>query len=597
VPEPWERDTSIEKLSSTSRERRVDGSVGRLCLVIIGEGLEATYPLPDSGAVGIGRSEDADIRIDHRTVSREHALLHIGSTLLIEDLGSSNGTRVRDSRIPPKQSVEVALGEPIDVGSVMIVVQQRAVPVHQRHIWAHGYFEARLEEECARAKRAGSEFVVVRLHCGGTISSRDVEACLSRQLRNMDVVGYYGPAEYEILIVDSNRASATDITSRLVAALHEVGVQARVGIAHYPTDAQDPYSLLSKAGAVALGVGGQAPEGRPVLVANPSMQNLDRIVQRIAAGTISVLITGETGVGKEVLAERVHRLSPRANRPFLRLNCAALSESLLESELFGHERGSFTGAVQAKRGLLETAQGGTVFLDEIGELPMSIQVKLLRVIEERQVLPVGALKPRPIDVRFLAATNRDLELEITRGAFRQDLYFRLNGISLLIPPLRERVSEIADLAGAFLRLASERSQRSPVPPISREAMKLLMAYHWPGNIRELRNVMERALLLCTSGDIRPEHLPTEKMRGPHPDQVASARPAISTAAFATAPPFPAVEPPPDADERQRIMDALTEAGGNQTEAAKLLGISRRTLINRVIQYDIPRPRKKGPLGR
>src|SRR6185503_6105666 len=179
------------------------------------------------------------------------------------------------------------------------------------------------------------------------------------------------------------------------------------------------------------------------------MPQLHRLVERIARGTINVLILGETGAGKEVLAERVQRLSPRARWPFLRLNCAALSETLLESELFGHERGAFTGAVTAKPGLLETAEGGTVFLDEAGELPMSIQVKLLRVIEERQVLRVGGLKPRPIDVRFIAATNRDLEVEVARGAFRQDLFFRLNGVTLVVPPLRDRVSEIEALARLF----------------------------------------------------------------------------------------------------------------------------------------------------
>jgi DNA-binding NtrC family response regulator len=573
-----ERDTLIELVSSTERKQRAAVvSAGRLCLVILGEGLDATFPLPESGRVTIGRSKEAEIRIDHASVSRNHAQLTIGNTLTIEDLGSSNGTRVREVWLDKAKPAEIALGEPIDVGSVMVVVQQRAAPVPQRHIWAHGYFEARLEEECARAERSGGRFAVLRLHC--TRPDPRVEPALGRILRTMDVIGYYGPADYEALIPDSRPEMVADVSERLVTALAELGIAGRIGAAQYPEDARDPYTLLRRASSMALGEPTPTSTGE-MLISNPSMQNLEKIMHRVAAGQISVLITGETGVGKEVLAERVHNLSPRAERPFLRLNCAALSESLLESELFGHERGAFTGAVATKPGLLETAHGGTVFLDEIGELPMSIQVKLLRVIEERKVLRVGGLQPREIEVRFLAATNRDLEAEIARGAFRQDLYFRINGVTLVIPPLRARAGEIPGLAKLFVKQASERGGH-PAPEISMDAMSRLVEYDWPGNIRELRNVMERAALLCSDGVIRVEHLPTEKMRTSlAPVEVAPAVPA---------PAAPAAE---IASERDRIIAALTEAGGNQTDAARLLGVSRRTLINRVIAYKIPRPRKK-----
>ena len=241
------------------------------------------------------------------------------------------------------------------------------------------------------------------------------------------------------------------------------------------------------------------------------MQDLYSMVERIAWSDISVLIFGETGVGKERLADAVHRHSRRASMPFIRLNCAALTETLLESELFGHEKGSFTGAQSAKAGLLESANGGTVFLDEVGDMPMTTQVKLLRVIEERKVRRVGALKPLPIDVRFVAATNRDLELEVQRGSFRKDLFFRLNGISFVIPPLRERVGEIAGLARNLVSEACQRLGRSTEPELSREVLALLDQYLWPGNIRELRNVIERAVLLCTGDRLDLSHLPAEKM--------------------------------------------------------------------------------------
>jgi transcriptional regulator with GAF, ATPase, and Fis domain len=320
------------------------------------------------------------------------------------------------------------------------------------------------------------------------------------------------------------------------------------------------------------------------------MQDLHRLAEHVAAGSISVLILGETGAGKEVLAERVHHLSPRRDKPLLRLSCAALAETLLESALFGHERGSFTGATEARPGLLETAHGGTVLLDEVGELSMSTQVKLLRVLEERQVLRVGAVRHRPIDVRFLAATNRDLEAEVERGAFRRDLYFRLSGATLAIPPLRERVGEIAGLARLFLAETCLEMGRDDVPELAPDALALLEAYGWPGNIRELRNVIQRAVLLCRAGAIRPQHLPAERMR---------ARPPAAPAA-----PAPAPEPQPhpllrdevrrqiEALERERIIEALARAGGNQSAAAQLLGMPRRTLVKRLVAYAIPRPRKR-----
>ena len=261
-------------------------------------------------------------------------------------------------------------------------------------------------------------------------------------------------------------------------------------------------------------------EGLPITLATPSiprageaMRRVHELAERAAAGTINVLIAGETGVGKELLAETVHRASPRRGGPYVCLNCAALSETLLESELFGHERGAFTGAVQAKLGLLETAGRGTLFLDEVGELPLATQAKLLRVIETREVARLGSVRPQRIDVRFIAATNRDLEAEVARGAFRADLYYRLNGITLTIPPLRSRLEEIRPLAETFLRQICRDLGRQPplLPPVS---VAHLEAYGWPGNIRELKNVIERAVLLCEGPVLEPQHMPLERSPSP-----------------------------------------------------------------------------------
>ena len=317
----------------------------------------------------------------------------------------------------------------------------------------------------------------------------------------------------------------------------------------------------------------------------PAMTALTELIAQVAPGTISVLILGETGTGKEVLAEWVHRLSPRADRPLVRLNCAALSETLLESELFGHERGAFTGAVAAKPGLLETADGGTVFLDEVGELPRSIQVKLLRVLEERAVRPVGGLDARPIDVRFIAATNRDLVHEVARGRFRQDLYFRLDGITLELPPLRERSEEIAALAGAFAKVAwrSLGHLDTPAPVLTPAALDRLLAHSWPGNIRELRNVIERATLLCGGARIEPVHILIGSPRRAATRETPPLRvPSLVGRPRATR----------SADEKARVVDALARCDGNQTHAAKLLGISRGALLGMLDRYDIERPRRR-----
>jgi len=333
-------------------------------------------------------------------------------------------------------------------------------------------------------------------------------------------------------------------------------------------------------------------EGR-VVVKDPRMIALHEEARRAASSPYNVLVLGETGVGKEILARAIHEASPRKGKPFVAVHCAAFSEGLLESELFGHKKGSFTGATEDKKGLFEAADGGTVLLDEIGELSLSVQVKLLRVLEDRAVQRIGAVGPKAIDVRFIAATNRELEREIERGTFRRDLYYRLNGIALVVPPLRERAEDIRALAQFFLKDAWRHLEREGTPSISPEALALLEGHAFPGNVRELRNAMERAAVFVEGDTVLPKHLPSDIAAG---ERRASADPAMPKTVTRKIPQSNEDAASAKDDERQRILDALEACAHNQTRAAEVLGISRRTLVSRLEAYDLPRPRKKSNPG-
>ncbi len=345
------------------------------------------------------------------------------------------------------------------------------------------------------------------------------------------------------------------------------------------TQATATQATVIQGGADDAPVPTDAPLPPPRVEATP-MNGVHQLVDLVARSKLSVILLGETGVGKEVTAARVHAQSLRADKPFAQINCAALSDTLLESELFGHEKGAFTGAVAAKAGIFEAADGGTVFLDELGEMSLTMQAKLLRAVETGGVTRVGGLKPRHVDVRFVAATHRDLDAMVTEGRFREDLFFRLNGLTIVIPPLRERRAEVLPFAQAFLVDASARAGRA-TPRLGPEAQAKLLEHSWPGNVRELKNVMARAAVLATGDVVGPEHILYGRSSAltPPPPSVAAA---------------PAAAPAEDEDdtERRRIQEALDQCGGNQKEAAARLGISRRTLLNRLDAYKLPRPRKR-----
>lgn len=294
---------------------------------------------------------------------------------------------------------------------------------------------------------------------------------------------------------------------------------------------------------------------------------------RVAATDSSVLISGESGTGKELIASTLHDYSPRADRRFLAINCAALSDTLLESQLFGHLKGSFTGALQNQKGFLEEADEGTLFLDEIGDLSLALQAKLLRVLQEGELIPVGATRPKKVDVRFIAATNKNLENEVMEGRFREDLFYRLNVIALELPPLRQRPEDIEPLAKYFLDSVSARLSRQ-ISGFSAEALKLMRDYRWPGNVRELQNVVERGAILALADYITPAELPFALENKP-----ATKEPAEQSGA----------EFPPMSlrkAERLQVIRALKHTDWNKSQSSILLGITRKTLDRKIKEYSL-----------
>lgn len=306
------------------------------------------------------------------------------------------------------------------------------------------------------------------------------------------------------------------------------------------------------------------------LGSNKKWMEVLRLAEAVAPTESTVLVLGESGTGKEVIARYIHELSTRADRSFLSINCGALPEGLLESELFGHVKGSFTGAVKDKSGLFTAGAGGTFFLDEIGETTPATQVKLLRVLQHREVIPVGATEAVPIDVRLIAATNRDLEEEIRRGTFRRDLFYRLNVITIHLPPLRSRLDDIPLLSESFLRKSAEQNG-TPPKRLGDEALEVLSNYSWPGNVRELENALERATILTTGDVILPEALP-DRVRERHAEPLVAER----------TPSNPTLE----MVERAYILWVLDSVQGNKTRAADVLGIDPSTLHRKLARYGV-----------
>jgi DNA-binding NtrC family response regulator len=322
---------------------------------------------------------------------------------------------------------------------------------------------------------------------------------------------------------------------------------------------------------------------QPLLGQSPAMENLRQLIRKVARTQATVLIQGESGTGKELVARALYRESPRTNAPFIKVNCAAIPENLIESEFFGHEKGAFTGALNKREGRFELAHSGTILLDEISEISPSVQAKLLRVLQERELERVGGSRTIKVDVRVIATTNRDLEHSVEKKEFRQDLFFRLNVVPIYVPPLRERREDIPGLADDFLRRFA-RKHGVHVRGFSEASLGMLTRHSWPGNVRELQNVVERAVILCSeNGVIEPEHLGlTSLPAAPEQSTAVPAAPVFAPPAAVAA--APAGPPTLSELEKRHILTVLESCKGNRTQAAKLLDISIRTLRNKLHEY-------------
>jgi transcriptional regulator with GAF, ATPase, and Fis domain len=312
------------------------------------------------------------------------------------------------------------------------------------------------------------------------------------------------------------------------------------------------------------------------------MQSVFRLVDQVAPARSTVLITGESGTGKELVARAIHEQSPRAQKPFVTVNSSNIPSELLESELFGHTRGAFTGAVAAKKGLFEVADGGSIFLDEIGDLPPETQARLLRVLQEREFIPLGDTQPRRVDVRIVAATNVDLKEAVRQGAFREDLYYRLAVVPIELPPLRDRREDVMPLAQHFIRKYNEENERNVSDSLAPEVLELLEAYTWPGNVRELENVIERAVVIAPGDELTRDCLPAE---------IADPTRSLGAATSAGAVSIDVSRGIDFYDEVRRfeidiIRRALEQTGGHQSRAARLLGMNATTLNSKIKTYNI-----------
>jgi len=579
-----------EETLATEHAATGGGVLSQRYLAVFELGSSRVIPLPDAGKLVVGRGDEAGLRLAETKVSRVHAQLDMAhDAVTVTDLESQNGTHVNGDRIDaPRVLVS---GDVIEIGRTALVYHAAPGKAGGDTASLHR-FRSLLSQETDRARLSGQPLALVSV-APATGTEERCSKLLVQDLVGVERLAADG-GRFALLLPETDADDAVRRASGLVVLLGRAGVPARAGVAVYPADGFDADALLTSARSTAAEAAeGQALSaasvfrtldvgGSPLVIADAQMLRLYALVERLAASDLPVLIQGETGAGKELAARALHYWSARRDARLVAVNAAALQTSLAESELFGHERGAFTGATSAKAGLLEAADGGSVFFDEIADLPLPVQVKLLRALDTGRVTRVGGVTEIPVDVRLIAATNKPLDQEVAQGRFRQDLYFRLSGATLCVPPLRDRPRELALLARRFLADARTRLGRGPTR-ISDEALQLLAAHPWPGNARELGNVMEYAAAAFDDPVLESWQL-AERLAGGEGRRPPEQEPAV-----------PSAEPrsqfqPLDKEIRElectRMQQALDAAGGNQRRAAQLIGMPLRTFVSKLTRYGL-----------
>jgi DNA-binding NtrC family response regulator len=550
------------------------------------------------------------LRLTDDLVSRAHAqLLGVPDGIRIADLGSRHGTHVNGQLLSGPRLL--ASGDVISIGNAVLIVHRPARTTGGRAVLDNASLLRRFEEELERAHRYRRELSLVVVRSEQPFDRARTTGAFAPRLRLIDAMSYVSDREAAILLPEVDVDEAGEIARAFIAALPK----ATAGVATSPSDGVDVDTLLSCARAAAtVPQDGDVAFARDavheidldehkLVIADPAMVRIYDLIKRLARSTLPILIQGETGVGKELAAAAVHAFSARSKGPFVSINCAAIPEQLAESELFGHERGAFTGAVSAKQGQLEAANGGTVFLDELGELPLAVQAKLLRVLETQELQRVGDTKPREVDIRIVAATNRDLAAEVEAGRFRRDLFFRLGAAQVVVPPLRDRPRDLAILAKRLFAAACARLDRRPLE-LTVAATQALFQHRWPGNVRELKNTLDYAAAAVPDNAVTLDvwHLPPAVTTGTRdasadkddveitpdaplhtPDPV---RPSLEGLAMKKREGFRPIEDEVRELERNRMIEALAATGGVQNKAAELIGMPLRTFVTKLKRYAI-----------
>ena len=564
------------------------GSSRRVSLLIYSRDGVQVVQLSEGQSLVVGRSPPADVTIRDSSLSRQHASIEIkDGEVFVEDLQSTNGTRINGEKI---DSGKAEAGSEIVFGAVTASVHMmKPKEVRQLGLESHDRFLSELEAEINRAGAFKRSLALLMLRAAQYKQSHVSRwfPDIRKRLRHFDRLGLYSPDTVEILLPETSGQEAEELAAAVAGGAESL----LCGIAVYPADAKAGEELLEVARTSLQHASTENPVVRAApprrkseeetgpVVRSSAMQKVFSTLSRLSFSAIPVLIIGETGTGKEVVARAIHDGGKRKDSPMIAVNCGGIPSQLVESTLFGHEKGAFTGATAQAKGVFESADGGTVLLDEVGELPASAQAALLRVLEEKKFSRVGSQKEIEVDVRVLAATHRDLEDMAKSGDFREDLFYRLNAITLHIPPLRERLEDVEPLIKHFTEQANKINECS-VWGIDEDAMQLLVGYSWPGNVRELRNAIERAVVIAQGDRISVEDLP---------ERVRETEPTTQVTQVDTEPAREGeinLKAEMQRHEADLILKALRQSDWDRKKAAALLGLPVRTLAHKMQSHGI-----------